>query len=486
MGNLISSNEPMLKIPCPKFSSHKPLTWVSNKKRIDCAKCGSPNKYCRWHCVECASYYCIDCKPPWIYQTKCPESHLLVFQDMDSKRCMKCKNIISKFGWRDSHCNFNICIDCLTNLELRKIQVSNPKVNNNNNNIPAGEEITNPYANYLKKVENNPFNGLIPLIEENNSRIVQRISVEETMVKKLAEESDRLLLESDSYLFASCILSVLDGLLIKVIWCIIVLIFALISSPIALIRNNGFDFLNTSLFSFLNISRGFLLLSFFMLPPLLVSITQILALYEIFDEVDYNNDITQMQFFFLRYMIVWIFNCMVSFEISQGIKVLAVLFKKISVVKFMDEECLCPIFLVCFWPTVVPQFIQIGVALFISFASTAIILNTITILDLIQNFAGLYILLELDNLVMQFLKIINFKNIFLYVSSFSVMESTLKKKFNRLELFSYMNQILDGEDIKVGLEDQKYLQMWERKLNIIKIILIFFVLSVIQMIFFTL
>ena len=481
MGN---SNE-LIKVPCPFSFSHKPLIWLVEKKNRMCDNCYVQNKICRWHCIECNYYFCISCKQPFFNQTKCPAHHRLIYQEIEYHRCMNCKQYIFKLGWRDANCKFNICVDCLSHLEIFKIEIQNSV---------SLQEIMNPYENYLREKNNNhhnlDLNYIVPIIIENNSRIVERMQLPQQIVKNLSKISERCILESDSYLFASCLFSGLDKVFLRFVFSFISMIIALIYSPIALIRRQC-DYIILSIYSFFHIFGVFLLLSFLMLPPLLVCITQILAIYEILVEIEYKIDISQMNFVFLKFLIIWIFNCMVSFETSQAIKVLAVLFKKISVVKCrdccnIDHECVCPIFLICYWPTVLPQFIQIIVSLSISFASTAIIFDTDTILDLIQNFAGLYILLELDNLVMKFLKIINFKHIFIYISSFTFFDATLKKNFNSLKLYTYMNQILNGDNVVVEEDEQKYLKMWEENMNLAKLIIIFVVLSILQIIFFTL
>lgn len=51
-----------------------------------------------------------------------------------------------------------------------------------------------------------------------------------------------------------------------------------------------------------------------------------------------------------------------------------------------------------------PGFCQLMVSLFIQNYSTYIIVNCQTTVDLIANFAGLYVILEFDNLMIDFLK----------------------------------------------------------------------------------
>ena len=169
-------------------------------------------------------------------------------------------------------------------------------------------------------------------------------------------------------------------------------------------------------------------------PGIFVIITQYFCMLYL---VEYNNYDPELQINSLQILLVMILIFMVSQEISQGVNTGYYLFnlltksvktekiegletsKKIRAHAFVTVSKL--IFLIF-------PIIQIVVVILLLQVSVLIILSSTETLDLIQNFAALYIILEFDNLIFKFIDIFPWKSmVFLILSVKTFRTFSLEK-----------------------------------------------------------
>lgn len=117
----------------------------------------------------------------------------------------------------------------------------------------------------------------------------------------------------------------------------------------------------------------------------------------------------------LQVLMGFFFGFIAMREVSSACDVIAYFYKLLnSQVSFTDGGTnICVICLILFilpW-FILPQIIQIVITFYVFFISVALILSTDGTANLIQNFAGLSILLEFDDIVMAFLRYVRYHQV---------------------------------------------------------------------------
>lgn len=114
------------------------------------------------------------------------------------------------------------------------------------------------------------------------------------------------------------------------------------------------------------------------------------------------------------------------------------------------NKCLFYMFL-CFFP----QIIQIGMTFILFYVSIFLIAISETSIDLIQNFAGLYILLDLDIAILQFLRTTRFTSIILAIKKFS--KKLLSQELEGVEVFEFslVQEVFEEGEVEFDLIEEK-------------------------------
>lgn len=108
------------KMTCPKGHD---LKWSSkcNYLSQECVNCKSTTKRSsRWFCEVCQEKYCVGCKPPYFFFSKCPLSHVLEEKQLNFNTCDNCRETICGKAYRDQNCDFDICLICMD--QMKKMQ----------------------------------------------------------------------------------------------------------------------------------------------------------------------------------------------------------------------------------------------------------------------------------------------------------------------------------------------------------------------------
>lgn len=125
---------------------------------------------------------------------------------------------------------------------------------------------------------------------------------------------------------------------------------------------------------------------------------------------------------YLKVFMVIFFLFMVARETAQGINnFFCCYFEAKKKTEFFLAGCF------------LPPLIQIFIAFFILFVSFLLIISTDDPIDLIQNFAAIYILLEFDNFMMNFLRLTKISIFFLYIKE---NLEKMRKRLDHPEVFS--------------------------------------------------
>ena len=89
------------------------LTWHYSYINT-CPTCSTTaNTLSRWKCFQCGESYCIRCRPPPLTLGACPLGHKLEYTaSLPYHGCDYCRKSINGPAWRDSHCDYDLCIEC--------------------------------------------------------------------------------------------------------------------------------------------------------------------------------------------------------------------------------------------------------------------------------------------------------------------------------------------------------------------------------------
>lgn len=137
--------------------------------------------------------------------------------------------------------------------------------------------------------------------------------------------------------------------------------------------------------------------------------------------------------FTLRCFLIFILDCQLFEELTGAVINSHYLFKEFEWLSFIHKTIIC-----------IPQMSQILITYTLSFyALNLILITNDSVVDIIQNFAGLYVILQFDNIVyklLQNLKIIDF------IKELTTNNSLLKLKKTSKKI----SAILGNEDKKVN------------------------------------
>ena len=162
-------------------------------------------------------------------------------------------------------------------------------------------------------------------------------------------------------------------------------------------------------------------------PSLVVIITQTVCVTQLLSETS-TDDIqfsSQTLMAILQFFMAVFFSFIAMKEISSCFDVMAY-FYKMKVWPTCGNRC-CYLYGLCFSFIIsTPQIIQICVSFYTLYISISIIIVTTDATSLIQNFAGLSILLEFDDIVMAFLRYIRFHQVFTIMFNCLLSVSTFR------------------------------------------------------------
>lgn len=239
------------------------------------------------------------------------------------------------------------------------------------------------------------------------------------------------------------------------------------------------------------ISQGFLLLIYVSVitPCFGVFFAQIICISQIQEDVDNTSTETDSQSITLMKIFLAVCFCFISMkEVSSSWDNIGY-FIKVSEKEFLDEQLRSPETIKqYFWKCVnfishclnglfriIPQGVQMVLAFYITFVNLVLINKTSSPIDLIQNFAALAILLELDNIVIAFMRYLRFFEVYECVNNccdvsqkenrkkeYMEREISLKKK----KLFeSYITQFTDMLNDSKSSESKKNIGERTKKLH---------------------
>ena len=277
-----------------------------------------------------------------------------------------------------------------------------------------------------------------------------------SLTQKLNDEKNTLdrenpVLECDSYLalslsFEIFFVNLINQLGLFVLFALNLLAIALeliIIVPLLLIslftyRDRIFEFIrknfwevnykNLCVFLTESISQGFLLLIYFCVitPCIGVFLAQLICLSQIWEDVVNTSSTDESQSITIMKIFLAVCFCFISMkEVSSSWDNIAY-FYKVSKEEFLEGLLRNPktlkqyfhkslkFLLHCMYFLFrnIPQVVQMFLAFYITFVNLVLIDKTSSPVDLIQNFAALAILLELDNIVIAFMRYLRFFEIY--------------------------------------------------------------------------
>lgn len=399
------------------------LNWNSKQKtHTNCSKCNI-FKSCRWICKFCEDQFCISCVPDCIFEGKCYLDHHLKEEILGANReCDRCGNsYVNSIYWTDSECALDICKECFIDLD----------------NTTSG--------NYIVE-SNNEFKSLF-LIEFND-----------LMVKKIEKKDEKKIMnniESNSYMFLTIFLMMYIPFLFLFLGKLLKLIFPFqisfwTGSNIAQDEIKLLQIPKQTCFSYYkeNFSRGNILFllkllgvlicfTILMTPSFLVIVIQFWCLLEF--ESDSSSIIIEIDsFFILKYLIIWIFILMICQEASKTIN--AIYFVS---TKYAIEDWLKFITLVL---SLTPLFLFFLICWYLCYFNMITIIDDDSLIDVIQNFAGFFILLEFGKIILQFLKSIHFHDFFSWISSSDLINISMNVGNSNFKIEKTLVQILTKDD----------------------------------------
>lgn len=199
------------------------------------------------------------------------------------------------------------------------------------------------------------------------------------------------------------------------------------------------------------------LISIFIIPGLFVVVLQILTIGYLYDYIDYTNP--DNNFLFLKLGVILIFLCLICKEISQAYNTFFYIISKISKfcknISFFDA--------IFGYISLVMPILQFCTAILLCKISLLVVIQTSSVLDLVQNFAGFYVILEFDNIMFQFIDFLPWKEFFhicykdIYIfgkTSMHTMANSNGPNNNLIEIL--LEDIIDFDNKKaIDLETQK-------------------------------
>ena len=403
------------------------LSWNSNwKTHANCSQCQF-FKSCRWICKFCEDNFCVFCVPDCIFEGRCYLGHELKEESLSKEHeCDRCGvSDSSTLYWTDYVCALDICQSCYN--DLNQTSSGNFVVNWN-------EELKSCFT-----VELNDF-------------VIKKLDRKE-------EKRNMNSIESNSYMFLTVFLMMHVPFFFLFVGKFLKLFFPF---QMSFWRNNE-NYENQNIpddekkllgikeqtcFNYYkqNFSKdnlSFLLKLLFVLicftiliaPSFLVIIIQVWCLIK-FDKPD--ETILLDSFFCLKYLIIWIFILMICQEASKTINSIYFVSSTYIVGNFLQL-----ITLIC---CLSPLFIFLAIIWYLCYIQMINIIGDGDLIDVVQNFAGFFILLEFGKIVLQFLKSIHFNELFAWITSSDLIKISLNVGGSNFKIEKTLNCILNEDE----------------------------------------
>ena len=190
----------------------------------------------------------------------------------------------------------------------------------------------------------------------------------------------------------------------------------------------------------------FILMIPLMIPGFFTPLVQIFAIEQILSSIDSSEMNTEL--FDLKCLLIVVVFFMLIKEACQGLNNL--LYWHFMVISIKSRYPLFLIHSACFL-ALIPAITQIALCFYLAYISIIIVMEAGNAIDLIQNFAGLYILMELDNLVFAFLQLSKL-GIFINVI-YKNMPKILG--LEKLQLEDKLKEVFGSDDITVDFKEHK-------------------------------
>ena len=213
-------------------------------------------------------------------------------------------------------------------------------------------------------------------------------------------------------------------------------------------------------------------------PGIFVIVTQFYCI--LFLKDIQNDDQSSLEANSLEILLVCILIFMVSQEISQAINTLFyltnLLYKSIKsdvIIDLKGWRRIRPYIFIAFSGiSFLFPLIQTCVVVLLLNISVLVILQCTGTLDLIQNFAGLYIILEFDNLVLKFMDIFPWKSLIFEILNVKFLKGFSSEKILRSICLDTKQLIKTLEEDEIELNFKKEFQNYEWHLISAKILII--------------
>jgi hypothetical protein len=162
-----------------------------------------------------------------------------------------------------------------------------------------------------------------------------------------------------------------------------------------------------------------------LVPGIFVVCLQIIAL-KFLEEIKNVNEIKYDDMLFLKVGIVIIYICMISKELSQGLNTFFYIISLCIKVKKNDHK---RDFFFGILSLIMPL-IQIMTTFFLCRISIQVILGSDSTIDIVQNFAGLYVILEFDNIMYSFLSLLPWRTFLQLVITIEISGMSINNMAN--------------------------------------------------------
>lgn len=205
---------------------------------------------------------------------------------------------------------------------------------------------------------------------------------------------------------------------------------------------------------------------FLMLPGLATPTIQMVSFTYIISEVqtEFDEDSTYIQnVLIMKIVILFVLLFMVTNEATQSIK--SIMYSYSVAVNKTLYFCF-----LCF----VPQIIQLLMTFILFYVSIELIAISDSATDLIQSFAGLYVLLDLDMCIMQFLRTTKFTSLLLNIKKIS--SRVFKEELEGKEVFSLatMKAAFENDEVEFDcVQENKKYKSFKKNLTFLRSFVIF-------------
>lgn len=292
-------------------------------------------------------------------------------------------------------------------------------------------------------------------------------------------------IELDIYIITSYLLMLLLPCLLLFLSYIFQIIFDLVtcSSEMPNLQNKQEESSKIKKLKFLFISIAFSIvvvisIALCIFPGIFVIVTQFYCI--LFLKDIQNDDQSSLEANSLEILLVCILIFMVSQEISQAINTLFyltnLLYKSIKsdvIIDLKGWRRIRPYIFIAFSGiSFLFPLIQTCVVVLLLNISVLVILQCTGTLDLIQNFAGLYIILEFDNLVLKFMDIFPWKSLIFEILNVKFLKGFSSEKILRSICLDTKQLIKTLEEDEIELNFKKEFQNYEWHLISAKILII--------------